>query len=149
MWGNRNTWDPWTYVEQRHPDVQVVTRKLQGRIQGCVDVKKQIIWLSEDLTPVQARCTLAYEIGHYEQGVTPGNPCQARAAQKAAEEWAALMLIPSEEFATAWANCLDLPSMAARCGVDLPTFRARIRAASDADQDAAMTAIAQTRLSSA
>ena len=149
MWGNRNLWDPWTYVEQRHPDVRVEVAKLRDRVQGCVDVVRGIIWLDEALSPVQARCVLAYEIAQYEQGPTPTNPCMARAAQKSAEEWAALMLISTDEFIAAWANCLELPAMAARCGVDLPTFRARIRAASDSDQDMAMRAIADTRISSA
>lgn len=123
--------------------------KLRDRVQGCVNVRRRIIWLDEGLSPVQARCVLAYEIAQYEQGPTPTNPCMARAAQRSAEEWAALMLISSDEFVGAWANCLELPAMAARCGVDLPTFRARIRAASDADQDAAMHAIATTRITSA
>lgn len=149
MWGNRNAWDPWAYVEQRHPNVRVEVTKLQGRIQGCVNIARGVIWLDEGLSPVQARCVLAYEIGQLERGPTPTDPCQARATQRAAEEWAALMLIPSEAFVAAWGNCLDLGLMAARCGVDVPTFRARIRAASDADQDAAMAAIANTRLSSA
>jgi hypothetical protein len=123
--------------------------KLRDRVQGCVDVRRRIIWLDADLTPVQARCVLAYEIGQYEQGPTPTQPCQARAAQKAAEEWAALMLVSTEDFVSAWAHCLDLATMAARCHVDVPTFRARIRAASDSDQDLALQAIATTRLSSA
>lgn len=149
MWGNRNFWDPWAYVEQRHPDVRVEVVKLRNRIQGCVSVRRRIIWLDKGLTPVQARCVLAYEIAQYELGPTPTDPCMARAAQRSAEEWAALMLISSDDFAAAWANCLDLTDMAARCCVDLPTFRARIRAASDADQDAAMHAIATTRITSA
>lgn len=149
MWGSRDAWDPRTYVELRHPEVRVEVMELQGRVQGCVDVDRRVIWIDAKLSPVQARCALAYEIGEYEQGPTPADPCMARAHQRAAQEWAALMLISSEEFVAAWANCLDLASMAARCGVDLPTFRARIRAASDAEQDAAMAAIANTRLSSA
>lgn len=149
VWGNRNVWDPWAYAEQRHPDVRVVVMKLPARVQGCVDAEQRTIWLDEDLTPVQARCVLAYELGQLEHGVPSDDPCVQRARQRAAEEWAALMLIPSEVFVSAWGNCLDLSAMAARCNVDLPTFRARIRAASDADQDAAMQAIADTRISSA
>lgn len=147
MWGSRNTFDPWTYVEQRHPDVQVKIRALKGRVQGCVDVNKRIIWLDRGLTPVQARCILAYEIAHLEQGPTSLDPRVARAMDRAAAEWAALMLISSDMFTEAWANCLDLAAMAAYCGVDVPMFRARIRAASDADQDDAIEAIAATRLS--
>jgi hypothetical protein len=120
---------------------------LPGRLQGCVDFEAGIVWLTMGMTDAQARCTLAYEIGQLEQGPTSTHPCLARAQQRAAEEWAALMLISTEEFTAAWAGCLDLAEMADRCGVDLQTFRARIRATSDADQDAAMQAIAATRLS--
>ena len=123
--------------------------KLRDRVQGCVDVQRRVIWLDEGLTPVQARCVLAYEIAQYELGPAPTDPCMARAVQRTAEEWAALMLVSCDDFAAAWANCLDFTTMAARCGVDVPTFRARIRAASDSDQDMAMRAIAGTRISSA
>lgn len=149
MWGSRNAWDPWTYVEEKHPDVRVVVMKLQDRVQGCVDVDRRIIWLDRGLTPVQARCVLAYELGQLEQGSTAGDPRLARAADRAAEDWAALMLIPSELFAAAWAGCLELAAMAAFCDVDVPTFRARIRAASNDDQDVCIKAIAETRRSSA
>lgn len=145
-WGIRNRFDPWAYAEQRHPGLEVVVKKLPARVQGCVDVDRRIIWLDRDLTPVQARCVLAYELGHLEQ---QGAACGDSQMSRAAAEWAALMLIPSDLFAAAWANCLELGAMAARCDVDVPTFRARIRAASDDDQDVCIRAIAATRISSA
>lgn len=147
MWGSRAAWCPWAYVREKHPDVQVrETERLVGLALGCVDHEKRIIWLAPGMSEAQQRSTLAYEIAQLEQGPSPTDPCLARAYQRAAEEWAALMLIPSEDFISAWVGCLDLPELAARCGVDLPTFRARIRAASDADQDAAVQVISQTRL---
>ena len=135
------TWDPWAYVEERHPDVQVVVMALEGRLQGCVDLRRRINWLADSLTPVQARCVLAFEIGRLQQGPKSDDPRVERAQKFAAQEWAALMLVSSEDFVAAWANCLDLSSMAARCGVDVPMFRARWRAASDSDLDAWLEAV--------
>lgn len=139
---------PDSFIRQRHPDVRVEeTDLLPNSILGGVDHEKRIIWLARGLSEVQRRCTLAYEIAQFQQGPTPTDPCLAAAYRRVAEDWAALMLVPSEAFVDAWAACLDLAAMAARVGVDLQMFRARIRAASDADQDAAIAAIEQTRLS--
>lgn len=139
-------WEPTEYLRDKHPDVEVIEWDLPSPLLGCVDHKKRKIWIARGMAPPQKRSVLAYEVGQLEQGPTPQDPCMARAHQRAAEEWAALMLISTEDFVASWANCLDLAAMAERCGVDLPTFRTRIRAASDADQDAAVTAIAETRL---
>ena len=140
-------WDPGSYLQERHPDVRVVDTWLQDRLQGQVDVEGRIIWLDLGLTPAERRSTLAYEIAQYELGPTPDNPCLAAAHARAAVDWAALMLIPSEMFAAAWALGLDLAAMADFCGVDESMFRARIRAASDRDQDVAIAAINAMRLS--
>lgn len=140
-------WCPDEYLRSRYPSVRVEETALQGRLQGCLERDKGIIWLSIGLTPIERRCTLAEEIGQLHLGPTPEDPCMAAMHRRAAVDWAARMLISSEEFVEAWANCLDLVTMAAYCDVDLPMFRARIRAASDADQDAAMTAIINSRLS--
>lgn len=139
-------WEPHEFLRERHPDVRLVEWDLPFPVQGCADHARRIIWLARRLTVVQARCVLAFQIGALEQGPVPDDPCLARARQRAAQDWAALMLIPTDDFVAAWGNCLDLSAMADRCGVDLPTFRNRIRAASDADQDAAMRAIVETRL---
>ena len=147
MWGNSSRWDPWAYATERWPDVQVVEAPLPGSVQACYDPGQRIIWLDAALTRVEARCALAYQLGHLEYGPNPQDPYLAAAHHRAAVEWAALMLVPSDVFAAAWAGCLDLAAMAAYANVDLSTFRARIRAASDADQDAAVEAIAATRLS--
>lgn len=142
----RGSWDP--ERQARDEGIEVVeTRELPDRVQACVDYERRIIWIRAGLSPTQRRCAVAYELGEMHQGRAPEhNPCLAAAYRRAAEEWACLMLITREEFVAAWVGCLDLPEMAARCGVDLPTFRARIRAASDDDQDAVMQAIADTRL---
>lgn len=138
-------WDPERQAREERIEV-VETTELPGRVQAAVDHERRIIWVAAGLTAVQRRSSVAYELGEMHQGPTPDDPCLAAAYRRAAEEWAALMLIPTEDFTAAFVGCLDLPAMAARCGVDLPTFRARIRAASDADQDAVMQAIGQTRL---
>lgn len=138
-------WDPERQAREERIGV-VETRELPDRVQACVDHERRIIWVAAGLSPAQRRSVVAYELGEMHQGPAPVDPCLAAAYRRAAEEWAALMLIPTEEFIAAWVGCLDLSAMAARCGVDLPTFRCRIRAASDADQDAVIQAIAQTRL---
>lgn len=138
-------WEPEQHA--REVGVTVVEWDLPGRLQACCDHKRRTVWIARGLNPAQRRSAIAFELGQLQQGPTPSDPCVARAYQRAAEEWAALMLISSEEFVAAWTNCLDLAAMAAGCGVDVATFRARIRAASDADQDAAIEAIAATRMS--
>lgn len=139
-------WCPAGYLRHRYPDVRVYEMELPGRLQGCVDHEQRIIWVAAGLTPAAHRSVLAYEAAQLEQGPTPADPCLAAARERAALDWAAGMLIPTDLFAAAWANCLDLAAMAAYCEVDVPMFRARIRAASDADQDAALAAIISTRL---
>jgi Zn-dependent peptidase ImmA (M78 family) len=146
MLGEIARFNPEAYLEQNHPDVRVYERPLRGGVQGCIDHEQRIIWLDATLSPAARRCTLAYEIAHLEFGPTPSDPLLASAHQRAATEWAALMLVPTEDFVEAWAGCLDLVAMAAYCAVDVATFRARIRAASDGDQDAAFEAIRRTRL---
>lgn len=140
-------WEPMQYLEEQHPDVRVVEWALPAPLQGCVHHKKRTIYIRPGLSPAAYRSTLAYEIAQLQQGPAPVDACLAAARDRAAVEWAARMLISSEEFAAAWGECLDLEAMAASVGVDVPMFRARIRAASDADQDAAIEAITATRLS--
>lgn len=139
-------WDPEEQARAERVGI-VETDRLPDRLQACLDLGRRIIWLAVGLSPEQRRCAIAYEIGQFRQGPTPDDPFLARAHQRAAEEWAALTLIPTGMFVEAWEGCLDLAGMAARCKVDVPTFRTRIRAASNADQDAAMEAIGRTRLS--
>lgn len=138
--------EPDDYLHHHFPRARVIDTDLPGLCQGCVDHDQQIIWLAADLDPVRRRSTLTYEIAELRLGPTPENPLLAAAHRRAAEEWAAHMLISQEAFVAAWGGCLNLHEMAARCEVDLPMFRARIRAASDADQDAVMRAITETRL---
>jgi hypothetical protein len=150
MLGETARFSPEAYLKENHPGVQVFeTSSLPSGVQGCIDHAKRIIWLSSNLSPVARRCTLAFEVALLEFGPTPSDPCLAAAQRRAATDWAALMLVSPEDFTEAWGGCLDLAAMAAYCAVDVPTFRARIRAASDGDQDAAIEAIAQTRLESA
>jgi hypothetical protein len=147
-WGSTDDgWDPEGYLSSRYPSIEIRDYDLPGRLQGFYERKRGIIWLSTNLSLVERRSTLAYQAGKLEQGPTPEDPCLAAMHERAAMDWAARMLIPSHAFAAAWARCLDLAQMAAYCDVDLPMFRARIRAASDADQDAAIAAIIDTRLS--
>lgn len=150
MLGEIARFSPEAYLEENHPGVRVCeTDLLPDGVQGCIDHTKRIIWLAAKMSPAARRCTLAFEIAQLEFGPTPSDPCLAAAQRRAATDWAALMLVSPEDFAAAWGGCLDLVAMAAYCAVDLATFRARIRAASDTDQDAAIEAIARMRLESA
>lgn len=132
---------PLAYVRDRYPDVRVIEMDLPGRIQGCVDHEQCIIWLSAGLTEVQRRCTLAYEIGQLQQGPTPKDPCTAAAHQRAAEDWAARVLIPEDGLMAAFRFSCNLPMIAAYLHVDLPTLRARLRGLTDSEQDAVMAAV--------
>jgi hypothetical protein len=130
-------WDPWSVAASQHPDVQViVTETLPPRMQGCVDHKRRIIWLAADLTKIQARCTLAYEIAELQQGPIPADPCTAAAHRRAAEEWAAIMMIPTEALLDGFLTAGSIPEIAARLGVDPPTLRARLRGLTNDEQDA-------------
>jgi hypothetical protein len=140
-------WSPDEYMRERYPDWRVVEWDLQPGLLSCRDCGERIIYLARGLDRVRRRCVLAFEAGRLLQGPTPADPCLAAARQRAAVDWAAVMLIPSELFVEAWGHCVELPELAAYCGVDVPTFRNRIRAASDGDQDAAMEAIGRMRLS--
>lgn len=133
--------DPGQFLKERHPDVQVIRRALPGRLQGCVDPFRGVIWLDEELTPMQARCVLAYEIGELQQGPAPTDPRPAGLRQREAEEWAAQMLIDGEDLAFAFRLSTDLKAIADHLRVDVPTLRARLRAMTDTEQDAWMEAI--------
>jgi hypothetical protein len=146
MLGESGRFSPEAYLGENYPDVRVFETELPNGVQGCIDFGRRIIWLDARLSPVARRCTLTYEVALLEYGPTPENPCLAAAQRRAATDWAALVLIPTGVFVAAWGGCLDLAAMAAFCEVDLATFRARIRAASDRDQDLATEAIGQHRL---
>lgn len=122
---------------------------LPGGIQGCVDHERRIIWLSKNLTRVERDCVLAYEIGQLLQGPTSSHPCLAAAQRRAAEDWAAQMLIPTEEFLAGFAVSFDLREIADYLEVDLRTLRTRIRGGSDEEQDRIMAGLAQSRSSAA
>jgi hypothetical protein len=139
-------WDPWSVVSAEHPDVQVIETTLPNQLQGCVDHKKRIIWLATGLTAVQRRCTLAFEIAQLQQGSTPIDPCLAAAHRRAAEDWAALMLIPSESLVRACRSTQTVPGAALLLGVDAATLRARFRGMTDDEQDMVMAALCSQRL---
>lgn len=137
--------DPERYALQHHPGVEVIeTDRLPGRVLGCVDHVKGIIWLARGLSEVERRCTLAFELGQLEQGPTPVDPFLAAAHQRSAEDWATRMLIPAECLFSGFRLSRELPVIAAFLQVDLPMLRARMRAMTDEEQDAAMAAIADS-----
>lgn len=146
LWGE--TWSPEMYLEVRHPDVAVVdTDELPAGILGAVDHEQRVIWLSRGLPDHVRRCTLAFEIGRLERGPTRGDHRLGRAADADAAEWAARQLIPLPQLCFAFAACAHLPArrqctaMARLLGVDEATVRARRRAMTDWEQDAAIDAV--------
>jgi Zn-dependent peptidase ImmA (M78 family) len=114
---------------------------LPNGIQGCIDHQQRVIWVAKNLTAVERRCTEAFEIGQLLQGPTSLEPCLAAAQRRAAEEWAAQMLLPTEEFLEGFRVSFDLREIAAYLDVDLPTLRTRIRCGTDEEQDRIMATI--------
>lgn len=140
MWPDAEPWDPWTWMRDRYPAAQVRDMN-PGVVQGCVDPERQIIWIARGLTDVERRCVLAYELGQLDQWPTPDDPFAAAARERAAQEWAALMLIPTDRLFEAFAVSNDYAAMAAYLRVDLQTLRVRFRSMTDAEQDGVMQAI--------
>lgn len=148
MRGNSNRWDPWAFVREQHPDARVViTPLLPDRVLGGVDHNRRIIWLALGLTEVQARSVLAYEIAELQQGPTPPDPCLAAARRRAAEDWASLMLISTEELVDACRGNHTVPGIALALGVDSATLRARFRGLTDDEQDVVLAAVYAQSLS--
>lgn len=146
MWGKSKRWCPWTYVRERHADVQVVTTKLPGQLQGCVDPVERVIWLDEDMSRVQRRSTLAFELGQLQNGPTPQEPHLAVFHRRAAEDWAARMLIPTDDLLDALSLSGSLDEIAEMLHVDVPTLRSRLRGLTDDEQDAIMSLVERWRI---
>lgn len=142
MQPSSRVFEPSTFVRERHPDVQVIeTDALPGRVQGGVDHRRRIIWLAKGLSVAARRSVLAYEIGQLQQGPTPVDPLLAAAHQRAAGDWAAQMLISTDELYGAFSLTDDYATMAAHLRVDVQTLRTRLRGMSDAEQDGVMACI--------
>lgn len=141
MLGESARWSPEAHMREQHDGVRIVEMALPGQLQGCVDHKQRIIWLATGLSSVQRRCTLAYEIGQFEQGPAPADPCLAAARQRAAEDWAARMLLPIDRLLAGFSVSHDLAQIADCLEVDTPTLRARLRGLTDDEQDSVMETI--------
>lgn len=141
MLGEAERFCPRQYLYERHPGVRIEEMELPGGLQGCVDHEQRIIWIATGLTRVQRRCTIAYELGQLRQGPTPTDPYLAAAHRRAAEDWAARMLIPTAQLLDGFRCCSDIPSIAEGLGVDTPTLRARLRNLTDEEQDALLDVI--------
>jgi hypothetical protein len=139
-------WDPDKYVREQHPDVRVIDACMSGRVLGGVDHEDRTIWLNKGLSPAARRSTLAYEIAHLRQGPTPADARLAAAHQRDAAEWAARMLIDSDDFVAAFGVACDYREVAAMLDVDVPTVRARLRGLTDGEQDDVFAAILRLRL---
>lgn len=149
MLGETGQFSPRDFLRSTYPDVDVRTTQLPGRLQGCVDLERRIVWLAEGLTHVEERCVLAYEIGQLIRGPLPEDPVVAAAHRRDAEDWAARMLISTEALVDGFSLFRRLPEIAEWLEVDLPTLRARLRGLTDHEQDAAMEALGRQQPSAA
>lgn len=59
--------NPWRYLGERLPDVEVIWKHLPGDIRGLTDGRR--IWLDPRMTQAQRRCVVAHETVHCERGV--------------------------------------------------------------------------------
>lgn len=138
MWGTPRAWCPFTCLEEHHPDFEVRATELPSRLLGCVDLDRRIIWLAHGLTPVQKRCTLAFEIAQIVHGPVPTEPRLASAYRAMTEEWAARRLIPMNALLSGFDLSWSLEDIASALDVDHATLRSRMRCMTDEEQDAVM-----------
>lgn len=145
MLGETAPWRPESYLREHHPDVRVFEVDLPGGAQGCIDHDQRVIWLDRRLSPVERRCTLAYEMGQLQHGPTPEDPCLAAAHCRASEDWAARMLIPTSLLLDGFRCYSYIPAIAEGLEVDAATLRTRLRNLTDEEQDAVMDVIRGVR----
>lgn len=66
---NSIMFNPWRYLADNHPDVEVVWTKLPRKMRGCTD--GETIWMDPRLTQIQRRETVCHETVHVERGTYP------------------------------------------------------------------------------
>jgi hypothetical protein len=77
------TWDmfnPWRYLADHHPDVEVVWTKLPRKMRGCTD--GETIWMDRRLTQVQRREVVCHETIHVERGTFPACEAEERTVNR-------------------------------------------------------------------
>lgn len=77
---NSGMFNPWRYLADHHPDVEVVWTKLPRKMRGCTD--GETIWMDKGLTQVQRRETVCHETVHVERGTYPACPAEERTVNR-------------------------------------------------------------------
>lgn len=123
--------DAIVHAEIHRLRARVIFCELASGNAGESDVQARIVWISDRLAPVEARCTVMHELAHIDlQHVVTGDPDIDGPLEDAADEWAAIRLIPDVVLAHARDVSYDEREMAEHCGVDEGTMTARLRPAS-------------------
>lgn len=145
MLGEPAPWSPWRYLREKHPGFHVHEVELEPGLLGCTDHQRRLIWLDSRLTAAEKRCTLAHELGHLALDTACGHQAFP-AAEQLVDEWAASRLIRGRDLARSFSWSLHLSEIAEELFVDVKTLRARIRCATDEEQDWVMAVIARRQL---
>lgn len=99
-----------------------------GTVDGVWDPDTRTIWLHQDLTPAQRRCTLAHEVIHAARGDEKCADHVLTARQeRLVDEIAARLLIPLGALADALATDPHEMALCDALHVDVPTLTARLR----------------------
>lgn len=134
-------WNPWSYLQARHPDVYLYVQPLRSGVRACVDVARRAIWLDVRQSECEKRCALTFEIAVLERGPLPGDPCAAAQQRHEAAEWAVRRLIGLEPMVLACYGALDAAHVAERLSVTEGALRERWRCMTDDEQDAVFEAL--------
>jgi hypothetical protein len=122
--------DAIVHAEMHRLRARVIFCELASGNAGESDVQARTVWVSDRLTPVEARCTVMHELAHIDlQHVVTGDPDLDGPLEDAADEWAASRLVPAVVLAHARDVSRDDREMAEHCGVDENTMTARLRVA--------------------
>lgn len=135
-----NTWSPWRYLRQHHPDIEIVEYELHDlddKLLGCTDHYTNTIYLDSHLTCHERRATVGHECGHLKLDACV-NGIWVPAPEWKVDRWAARRLIPVEALGRAMLWSQHIPEIAEELFVDEKTVRDRMRYLTDAEQDTLM-----------
>lgn len=94
---------------------------------GDCDLRTRVIRVSDELTPVEGRCTIMHELGHLAMGhIMTGDADADAVMERLADDWAAERLITDVELQWALARGRDRREVAEMLRVDMGTLNARL-----------------------
>lgn len=105
--------NPWKYLGERLPHVDIVWTRMPGDLRGLTDGR--IIWMDPRMTQAQRRCVVAHETVHCERGV----PADGK-EERRVETIAARRLITLERLVDALAWSRHTGEVASELWVDVP-----------------------------